>query len=63
VITLPPIGPRISGNRRVIMGFGHGGMGPLGLGHLQLFQMPDEYFASSGHRPVAKRCSSMAGIS
>jgi acetyl-CoA acetyltransferase len=46
-----------------IMGSAHGGMGRWSTAIFTWFQMPDEYFASSGHRPVAKRMYEMAGIS
>jgi acetyl-CoA acetyltransferase len=45
-----------------IMGSANGGMGRWGSAIFTYFQMPDEYFASSGHRPVAKRMYEMAGI-
>jgi acetyl-CoA acetyltransferase len=45
-----------------IMGSANGGMGRWGTAIFTYFQMPDEYFASSGHRPVAKRLYEMAGI-
>jgi len=45
-----------------IMGSAHGGMGRWGSAIFNYFQMPDDYFASSGHRPVAKRMFEMAGI-
>jgi acetyl-CoA acetyltransferase len=45
-----------------IMGSAHGGMGRWGSAIFTYFQMPDEYFASSGHRPVARRMFEMAGI-
>ena len=45
-----------------IMGSAHGGMGRWGSAIFNYFQMPDEYFASSGHRPVAKRMYEMAGV-
>jgi acetyl-CoA acetyltransferase len=45
-----------------IMASAHGGMGRWGSGLFHYFQMPDEYFASSGHRPVAARLYEMAGI-
>jgi len=45
-----------------IMGSANGGMGRWGSAIFNYFQMPDEYFASSGHRPVAKRMYEMAGI-
>ena len=44
-----------------IMGSTHGGAGRWGQA-LFNFQMPDEYFASSGHRAVATRLYNMAGI-
>lgn len=45
-----------------IMGSANGGMGRWGSAIFSYFQMPDEYFASSGHRPVAKRVYEMAGV-
>jgi acetyl-CoA acetyltransferase len=45
-----------------VMGSANGGMGRWGSAIFTYFQMPDEYFASSGHRPVAKRVFEMAGI-
>jgi len=39
----------------------HGGMGRWGQA-ITWMNMPDEYFASSGHRPVAKRLWDMAGM-
>jgi acetyl-CoA acetyltransferase len=45
-----------------IMGSTNGGMGRWGSAIFNYFQMPDEYFASSGHRPVAKRLFEMAGV-
>lgn len=45
-----------------IMGSAHGGSGRWGPGLFKWFQMPDDEFASSGHRPVAKRLYEMAGI-
>jgi acetyl-CoA acetyltransferase len=45
-----------------IMGSANGGAGRWGTAIFTYFQMPDEYFASSGHRPVAKRMYEMAGI-
>ena len=45
-----------------IMGSAHGGMGRWGSAIFNYFQMPDEYFASSGHRPVARRMYEMAGV-
>ncbi|GMU78858.1 MAG: lipid-transfer protein [Acidimicrobiia bacterium] len=45
-----------------VMASAHGGMGRWGPAIFNYFQMPDEYFASSGHRPVAKRLYEMAGV-
>jgi len=45
-----------------IMASAHGGMGRWGPAIFHYFQAPDDYFASSGHRPVAKRLYEMAGI-
>jgi acetyl-CoA acetyltransferase len=45
-----------------IGGSAHGGMGRWGSAIFTYFQMPDEYFASSGNRPVAKRLYEMAGV-
>jgi len=45
-----------------ILASAHGGMGRWGPGIFNYFQSPDEYFASSGHRPVAKRLYEMAGV-
>lgn len=45
-----------------IMGSANGGMGRWGSAIFKYFQMPDDYFASSGHRPVAKRMYEMAGV-
>lgn len=45
-----------------IMASANGGMGRWGPAIFTYFQQPDEYFASSGHRPVAKRMYEMAGI-
>jgi len=45
-----------------IMASANGGMGRWGMAIFTYFQMPDEYFASSGHRPVARRMYEMAGI-
>jgi acetyl-CoA acetyltransferase len=39
----------------------HGGHGRWGQA-ITWFGMPDEYFASSGHRPVAERLYAMAGL-
>jgi acetyl-CoA acetyltransferase len=44
------------------MASAHGGMGRWGPAIFNYFQAPDEYFASSGHRPVAKRLFEMAGV-
>jgi acetyl-CoA acetyltransferase len=40
----------------------HGGMGRWGSAIFTYFQMPDEYFASSGNRPIAERLYAMAGL-
>ncbi len=45
-----------------IMGSAHGGTGRWGPAIFRYFQAPDDEFASSGHRPVAKRVYEMAGI-
>lgn len=45
-----------------IMASANGGMGRWGSAIFTYFQMPDEYFASSGHRPVARRMYEMAGV-
>jgi acetyl-CoA acetyltransferase len=45
-----------------IMASANGGMGRWGPAIFSYFQQPDEYFASSGHRPVARRMYEMAGI-
>jgi acetyl-CoA acetyltransferase len=45
-----------------IMGSANGAMGRWGTAIFTYFQMPDEYFASSGHRAVAKRMYEMAGV-
>jgi acetyl-CoA acetyltransferase len=45
-----------------IMGSAHGGTGRWGQAIFKYFQTPDEDFASSGHRPVAKRMYEMAGV-
>jgi acetyl-CoA acetyltransferase len=45
-----------------VLASAHGGMGRWGPAIFKYFQAPDEYFASSGHRPVAKRLYEMAGI-
>jgi acetyl-CoA acetyltransferase len=45
-----------------IMSSAHGGTGRWGPAIFKYFQAPDEEFASSGHRPVAKRLYELAGI-
>jgi acetyl-CoA acetyltransferase len=45
-----------------VLASAHGGMGRWGPAIFSYFQAPDEYFASSGHRPVAKRLYEMAGV-
>jgi acetyl-CoA acetyltransferase len=45
-----------------IGGSAHGGAGRWGSAIFTYFQMPDEYFASSGNRPIAKRMFEMAGM-
>ena len=45
-----------------IMASAHGGSGRWGPAIFRYCQTPDEEFASSGHRPVAKRLYEMAGI-
>jgi acetyl-CoA acetyltransferase len=40
----------------------HGGAGRWGQALFKYFQTPDEYFTSSGHRPVAQRMYEMAGM-
>ncbi len=45
-----------------IGGAAHGGAGRWGSAIFTYFQMPDEYFASSGNRPVARRMYDMAGL-
>jgi acetyl-CoA acetyltransferase len=45
-----------------IMASANGGMGRWGPAVFSYFQQPDEYFASSGHRPVARRMYEMAGV-
>lgn len=45
-----------------ILASANGGMGRWGTAIFNYFQQPDEYFASSGHRPVAKRMYEMAGV-
>ena len=46
-----------------IGGSAHGGAGRWGSAIFTYFQMPDEYFASSGNAPIAKRLISRAGLS
>jgi len=45
-----------------VMASANGGMGRWGPAIGAYFQQPDEYFASSGHRPVARRMYEMAGV-
>jgi acetyl-CoA acetyltransferase len=45
-----------------ILSSANGGMGRWGPAIFNYFQQPDEYFASSGHRPVAQRMYEMAGV-
>ena len=45
-----------------IGGSAHGGAGRWGSAIFTYFQMPDEYFASSGNRPIAQRMYDMAGL-
>jgi acetyl-CoA acetyltransferase len=45
-----------------VMGSAHGGAGRWGSAIFNYFQMPDDCFASSGHRPVAERMYAMAGV-
>jgi acetyl-CoA acetyltransferase len=45
-----------------ILASAHGGTGRWGPGIHKWFQAPDDEFASSGHRPVAKRLYEMAGV-
>ncbi len=45
-----------------VMASAHGGLGRWGPAIFSYFQQPDDYFASSGHRPVAKRLYEMAGV-
>ncbi len=40
----------------------HGGAGRWGPALFKYFQSPDEYFTSSGHRPIAKRMYELAGV-
>ncbi len=44
-----------------VLGSAHGGAGRWGQA-ITWMGMPEEYFASSGHRPVAKRLYEMAGV-
>ncbi len=44
-----------------VMASAHGGAGRWGQA-ITWLNMPEEYFASSGHRPVAKRLYEMAGV-
>lgn len=46
----------------VIMASAHGGTGRWGPALFRYFQTPDDDYASSGHRPVAKRLFEMAGV-
>ncbi|MHB8662187.1 MAG: thiolase C-terminal domain-containing protein [Acidimicrobiales bacterium] len=45
-----------------LMGSANGAMGRWGSAIFTYFQMPDDYFASSGHRAVAARMYEMAGV-
>lgn len=45
-----------------IMASAHGGTGRWGPALFRYFQIPNDEFPSSGHRPVAKRLFEMAGI-
>src|ERR1700728_2181644 len=45
-----------------ILSSAHGGTGRWGPALFRYFQIPNEEFPSSGHRPVAKRLYEMAGI-
>jgi acetyl-CoA acetyltransferase len=45
-----------------IIASAHGGTGRWGPAIFRYFQAPDDEFASSGHRPVAKRLFEMAGV-
>jgi acetyl-CoA acetyltransferase len=45
-----------------ILASAQGGSGRWGQGIHRWFQTPDDEFASSGHRPVAKRLYEMAGV-
>ena len=46
----------------LIMASAHGGSGRWGPALFRYFQIPDDEFASSGHRPIARRIYEMAGI-
>jgi acetyl-CoA acetyltransferase len=45
-----------------VLASAHGGTGRWGPGIFPWLQAPDDEFASSGHRPVAKRLYEMAGV-
>ncbi len=45
-----------------ILASAHGGTGRWGPAIFRYFQAPDDEFASSGHRPVARRLYEMAGV-
>jgi len=45
-----------------ILASAHGGTGRWGPAIFRYFQAPDDEFASSGHRPVARRLFEMAGV-
>jgi acetyl-CoA acetyltransferase len=45
-----------------ILASAHGGTGRWGPAVARWFQIPDDEFASSGHRPVARRMYEMAGV-
>lgn len=45
-----------------IMAANHGGTGRWGPALFRYFQIPEDEFPSSGHRPVAKRMYEMAGV-
>ena len=45
-----------------ILGATHGSAGRWGPAIFDYFQMPNEYFASSGHRPVAQDLYALAGV-
>lgn len=46
----------------LILASAHGGSGRWGPALFRYFQIPDDEFASSGHRPVAKRIYEMGGV-